>query len=196
MWTTPHGNLIDFCKYNIQKTIFNKTRIHLNPATWSNPTKCVLAGAVPRWIMSMNLHKKTCYDFKSTEQQLISVFTISIRKWIQQFFKTDEQCYKSRRAGLGCPPAGKSCNIARQRGPLGSETSTGPCLTASYHEIHHFYDHARHLGPAQSFLYGFSGWPRCNPMKQTDEFLYHKRREPKRTHISRDMDDQPSQNYI
>ena len=40
-----------------------------------------------------------------------------------------------------------SCNIARQRGPLGPETSTGPCLTASYHEIYHFYHHARHLGP-------------------------------------------------
>ena len=25
-------------------------------------------------------------------------------------------------------------NIARQRGPLGSETSTGPCLTVSNHE--------------------------------------------------------------
>ena len=29
-----------------------------------------------------------------------------------------------------------SCNIARQRGPLGSETSIWPCLTASNHEIH------------------------------------------------------------
>ena len=26
-------------------------------------------------------------------------------------------------------------NIARQRGPLGPETSSGPCLTASNHEI-------------------------------------------------------------
>ena len=43
------------------------------------------------------------------------------------------------------------CLIARQRGPLGSETSTGPCLMASNHEICHFYHHARHLDLTQSW---------------------------------------------
>ena len=37
--------------------------------------------------------------------------------------------------------------IARQRGPLGPETATGPCLTASDHEINHLLMHARDLVP-------------------------------------------------
>ena len=47
--------------------------------------------------------------------------------------------------------------IARQRGPLGPETATGPCLTASNHEIYDIHHHARYLGLTQSFSYGFSG---------------------------------------
>ena len=35
--------------------------------------------------------------------------------------------------------------IARQRGPLGPETVTGPCLTASNHEIYNIHHHARYL---------------------------------------------------
>ena len=37
-------------------------------------------------------------------------------------------------------------HIARQRGPLGPETVTGPCLTASNHEIYKIHYHARYLG--------------------------------------------------
>ena len=35
--------------------------------------------------------------------------------------------------------------IARQREPLRPETATGPCLTASNHEIHDTHHHERHL---------------------------------------------------
>ena len=70
--------------------------------------------------------------------------------------------------------------IARQRGALSSDTVIWPCLTASKREICHNYHHARDPGLIQSFSYGFSGWPRCNPMKQTDNILCHTRREPKR----------------
>ena len=52
-------------------------------------------------------------------------------------------------------------------------------------------DHCNHL----IFIYGFSGWPRCNPMKQIDNILYHTRREPKRTQISRDIDENPTHFY-
>ena len=37
-------------------------------------------------------------------------------------------------------------HIARQRGPLGPETATGPCLTASNPEIYNTHHHARFLG--------------------------------------------------
>ena len=47
--------------------------------------------------------------------------------------------------------------IARQRGPLSSETATGPCLTASNHEIYDIHHHARYLVATKSFSYGFSG---------------------------------------
>ena len=70
--------------------------------------------------------------------------------------------------------------IARQRGPLGPETATGPCLTASNHEICHDHHHARNLVATKSFSYGFSGWPRCNPRMQTDNISRQARREPKR----------------
>ena len=36
--------------------------------------------------------------------------------------------------------------IARQREPLGPETATGLCLTASNHEIYDMHHHARYLG--------------------------------------------------
>ena len=52
------------------------------------------------------------------------------------------------------------------------------------------------LVPPKYFSYGFSGWSRCNPLKQTDNILYHKRREPKRIHASRDIQGKPSQKYI
>ena len=70
--------------------------------------------------------------------------------------------------------------IARQRGPLSSETATGPCLTASDHEICHDYHHPRNLVPTKSFSYGFSGWPRCDLRLQTDNISRHARRGPKR----------------
>ena len=47
--------------------------------------------------------------------------------------------------------------IARQHGPLGPETVTGPCLTASNHEIYNIHHHARYLVPTKSFSYGFPG---------------------------------------
>ena len=43
--------------------------------------------------------------------------------------------------------------------------------------------------------YGFSWWRRCNPLKQTDNILYHKRREPKRIEQSWDIEEKPSQKY-
>ena len=43
--------------------------------------------------------------------------------------------------------------------------------------------------------YGFSWWRRCNPLKQTDNILYHTRREPKRIEQSWDIEEKPSQNY-
>ena len=48
------------------------------------------------------------------------------------------------------PPGGKSCNIVRQRGPLGSEESTGPRQTSPNAEIHHDGMHACHLDADQS----------------------------------------------
>ena len=85
--------------------------------------------------------------------------------------------------------------IARQRGPVGPEAVIWPCLTASNHEICHIPNHARGLESIQSFSYWFSWWPRYNPMKQTDNISYHKRREPKRTYKSWDIDEKPSRNY-
>ena len=41
-------------------------------------------------------------------------------------------------------------NIARQRGPMGSETSIWPCLESSNHEIPHIYNHARYLELSRS----------------------------------------------
>ena len=49
--------------------------------------------------------------------------------------------------------------------------------------------HARDLHVAQSFSYGFSGRPRCNPLEQTDVFLYHTQAQPKRTHLFKDMNE-------
>ena len=49
--------------------------------------------------------------------------------------------------------------------------------------------YARDLDLLQSFAYGFSGWPRCNPMKHNDNILYHTRREPKRIYESGDIDE-------
>ena len=73
-------------------------------------------------------------------------------------------------------------HIARQRGPLGPEQALWPCLTASDHEICHMCIKCTNLVSPKSLSYGFSGWSRCNPLKQTDNILYHKRREPKRIH--------------
>ena len=86
-------------------------------------------------------------------------------------------------------------HIARQRGPLGPEPAIGPCLTASDHEICHICIKHTDLGPPKSFSYGCSGWPRCNPLKQTDNILCHTRRGPKRIDQSWDIDENPSQNY-
>ena len=63
---------------------------------------------------------------------------------------------KALRAGLGCPPEGKSFNIARQRRPLGSERSPGPRQTSPNAEIHHDIMHARHLDADESLAWGFS----------------------------------------
>ena len=71
-------------------------------------------------------------------------------------------------------------HIARQRGPLGPEPAIGPCLTASDHEICHICIKCTNLDLPKSFSYGFSGWPRCNPWKQTDNILCDKRRQLKR----------------
>ena len=54
------------------------------------------------------------------------------------------------------PEGGKSFNIARQRGPLGSELSPGPRQTAPNHEIHHDIMHARPLVTRNSLSYKFS----------------------------------------
>ena len=75
-------------------------------------------------------------------------------------------------------------HIARQRGPLGPEPAIGPCLTASDHEICHICIKSTDLVPPKSFSYGFSRWPRCNPLKQTDNILCHTRRDPKRIYES------------
>ena len=87
-------------------------------------------------------------------------------------------------------------HIARQRGPLGPEPAIGPCLTASDHEICHICIKCTNLVAPKSFSYWFSGWPRCNPLKQTDNILCHTRRGPKRIDQSWDIDEKPSQTYI
>ena len=84
-------------------------------------------------------------------------------------------------------------NIARQRGPLGPERSIWACLTSSEHEICQIPIKRTDLGASHALSYGFFGWPRCNPMKQTDNILCHTRREPKRIEKSCDIDDKPSQ---
>ena len=61
-------------------------------------------------------------------------------------------------------------HIARQRGPLGPEAIIWSCLTSSEHEICHICIKCTNLETPKSFSYGFSGWPRCNPLKQTDIF--------------------------
>ena len=56
--------------------------------------------------------------------------------------------------GVGLPPGPLgSFNIARQRGPLGSERSPGPRQTSPNAEIHHDRMHARHLVSVQSFTW-------------------------------------------
>ena len=59
-------------------------------------------------------------------------------------------------------------HIARQRGPLGPERSIWACLTSFKHEICQNLIKWTDLVPPQALAYGFSRWPRCNPLKQVD----------------------------
>ena len=84
-------------------------------------------------------------------------------------------------------------HIARQRRPLGPGTSIYHCLTSSEHEICQIPIKWTDLDTAQSFSYGFSKWPRCNPRMHNDNISCHTRRGPKRIDQSRDIDEKPSQ---
>ena len=87
-------------------------------------------------------------------------------------------------------------HIARQRGPLGPEPATGPCLTASDHEICHICIKCTNLVVTISFSYGFYGWSRCNLLMRTDNILCETRRWPKRIEQSWDIVEKASQIYI
>ena len=86
-------------------------------------------------------------------------------------------------------------HIARQRGRLGPETATVPCLTASNHEICHFYLKPARLESPRGLTCGFSRWSRCNPRMQTDNISCQARREPKRIDQSWDIQEIPSPKY-
>ena len=86
-------------------------------------------------------------------------------------------------------------HIARQRGPQGPGGSICPRQTSPNHEKSRNPHHARDLVLTQSFSYGFSGWPRCNPQMQIDNISRHTRCEPKRINESWDIEEKPSQIY-
>ena len=81
-------------------------------------------------------------------------------------------------------PSGPSprSDIARQRGPLGPETSICACLMSSKQEMYQISIKWTDLCSTNSFSHGFSGCPRCNPWKQTDHISVQNKRQLKRTH--------------
>ena len=87
------------------------------------------------------------------------------------------------------------CHIARQRKPLGHGTSIWACLMSSEHEICQISIKWTDLVSPKSPSHWFSGWPRCNPLMQTDNISCHTRRGPKRIDQSWDIDEKPSQIY-
>ena len=90
----------------------------------------------------------------------------------------------------------QSCNIARQRGPLGSEQSLGPRRMSPNAQIHHDIMHARRLGLRNSLSHEFSRWCRYIPRVQNDNTLWQTRRGPKRIDESLDIHEKPSLLYI